>query len=69
MMRAPALLTAALLALAPGATAQSRSEVSNADTPNIFFAKESDFRPAMMRVFRSPARPSRLEVLVLPATR
>jgi hypothetical protein len=35
--------------------------------PNIFFAKESDFRPAMMRVFRSPARPSRLEVLVLPA--
>ncbi len=34
--------------------------------PNIFEAKPSDFRTAEMRVYRTPARPSRLRVLVLP---
>ena len=33
--------------------------------PNIFHAQASDFRKATMRVYRSPARATRLEVLVL----
>jgi len=34
--------------------------------PNIFLAKASDFRRATMRVYREPARPSALGVLVRP---
>jgi putative CocE/NonD family hydrolase len=33
--------------------------------PNIFYAKATDFRPATMRVYHSPAAPTRLELLVL----
>ena len=33
---------------------------------DIYHARESDFRPADHRVYRSPDRPSRLEVLVIP---
>jgi putative CocE/NonD family hydrolase len=35
--------------------------------PNIFEARASDYRAATMRVYRSPERPTRLEVLVMPA--
>ena len=34
---------------------------------DIYTAKESDFRKATQRVYRSPERPSRVTVLVLPA--
>jgi predicted acyl esterase len=33
--------------------------------PNIFEARESDFRAATMRVFHTGARPTRLEVKVV----
>jgi len=35
--------------------------------PNIYQAKASDFRPATMTVFRTPARASGIRVRVLPA--
>ena len=35
--------------------------------PNIFEARASDYRAATVRVYRSPERPTRLEVLVMPA--
>jgi predicted acyl esterase len=34
--------------------------------PNIFEAKPEDFQKATMRVYHSPRRPSRLEMLRLP---
>jgi hypothetical protein len=34
--------------------------------PNVYQARAEDFRPATMTVFRSPARPSRVTVGVLP---
>jgi predicted acyl esterase len=37
--------------------------------PNIFEAKPSDYRIATMRVYRSAARPSRVEVRVLTSSR
>lgn len=33
---------------------------------NIFEARESDFRKATMRVYHTPARATRLDVLVMP---
>ncbi len=35
--------------------------------PNIFEARESDYRPATHRVYRSKRYPSNLEISVLPA--
>ena len=35
--------------------------------PHIYRAKSSDFRPATMTVFRTPARASGIRVRVLPA--
>ena len=34
--------------------------------PNILEARTTDFQSAIMRVYRSPARPSRLDVTVIP---
>ena len=34
--------------------------------PNIFEAKDADFRPARQRVYRSPEHPSHLALDVLP---